>query len=83
MNPIINIDWMSGRGSEPKSVGKALRKALGHETFKFDVESRKDGRSQLMNPRRLRIFSYLWKMPCSHIRQIVSDILFFQLFQNV
>ena len=61
---------MSGRGSEPKSVGKALRKALGHETFKFDVESRKDGRSQLMNPRRLRIFSYLWKMPCSHIRQI-------------
>jgi len=55
---------------EEKSVGKALRKALGLETVKFDVEPRVGGTSRLMNPRRLAIFEHLWKNPCSHIRQI-------------
>lgn len=59
---------------EEKSVGKALRKALGLETVKFDVEPRVGGTSRLMNPRRLAIFEHLWKIPCSHIRQISRAI---------
>jgi predicted transcriptional regulator len=53
-----------------KSVGKALRKALGLETIKLEVESRPSGKSLLMNPRRLAVFRYLWNVPCSHIRQV-------------
>jgi predicted transcriptional regulator len=53
-----------------RSMGKALRKALGVETIKFEVEPRPSGKSQLMNPRRLKVFVFLWKTPGSHIRQI-------------
>jgi predicted transcriptional regulator len=51
-------------------MGKALRKALGIETVRFEVEPRPSGKSQLMNARRLEIFIFLWKAPGSHIRQI-------------
>jgi len=55
---------------EKRSVGRALRKALGLEMVELEIEPRKGGSSQLMNPRRLKIFRYLWSLPCSHIRQV-------------
>jgi DNA-binding transcriptional ArsR family regulator len=61
---------MPAKPPDDKSVGKALVKALGLETIKLDIEYRKGGKSQLMNPRRFRVFFHLWKNPCSHIRQI-------------
>lgn len=66
----MRSDDRSGKMPEKRSVGRALRKALGLEMVELEIESRKGGTSQLMNPRRLKIFRYLWSFPCSHVRQV-------------
>src|SRR3990172_7861555 len=61
-------------GRRPKSVGRAFQRALGSEFVLPEVEPREAGTSLLMNPRRQRVFEYVWNHPCSHLRRISRDM---------
>ncbi|MFQ6127773.1 MAG: helix-turn-helix domain-containing protein [Thermoplasmata archaeon] len=53
-----------------EGVGKALRRVFGQEDLIRKLEPRKAGVSHLMNPKRRKIFAYLLRFPCSHLRQL-------------
>lgn len=55
-------------------VGRALRRALGEPFALPEVEPREGGSSLLMNPRRQRVFEYVWNRPCAHLRRIARDL---------
>jgi len=61
-------------GRKRRSVGRALRRALGEGFVLPEVEPREPGTSLLMNPRRQRVFEYVWNHPCSHLRRISRDV---------
>ncbi len=61
-------------GRRRAGVGHALRRALGAEFVLPQVEPREGGRSLLMNPRRQRVFEYVWNNPCSHLRRISREL---------
>ena len=61
-------------GRKRESVGGALKRALGTEFVLPQVEPREGGRSLLMNPRRQRVFEYVWNHPCSHLRRISREL---------
>jgi len=55
-------------------VGRALQRALGTEFVLPEVEPRQGGTSLLMNPRRQRVFEYVWNHPCAHLRRISREL---------
>ncbi|MEK6852049.1 MAG: hypothetical protein AABY30_05885 [Candidatus Thermoplasmatota archaeon] len=55
-------------------MGRALQRALGVEFVLPEVEPREGGTSLLMNPRRQRVFEYVWNYPCSHLRRISREL---------
>ena len=55
-------------------VGGALQRALGEDFVLPEVEPREGGTSLLMNPRRQRVFEYVWNHPCSHLRRISREL---------
>jgi DNA-binding transcriptional ArsR family regulator len=55
-------------------VGRALQRALGTGFVLPEVEPREGGTSLLMNPRRQRVFEYVWNYPCSHLRRISREL---------
>lgn len=61
-------------GRRREGVGRALRRALGAEFALPEVEPRDSGRSLLMNPRRQRVFEYVWNHPCTHLRRISREL---------
>lgn len=61
-------------GRRREGVGRALRRALGSGFVLPEVEPREGGRSLLMNPRRQRVFEYVWNHPCSHLRRISREL---------
>jgi predicted ArsR family transcriptional regulator len=61
-------------GRKREGVGRALQHALGKEFVLPEVEPREGGRSLLMNPRRQRVFEYVWNNPCSHLRRISREL---------
>jgi len=61
-------------GRKRASAGRALQRALGTEFVLPPVEPRESGRSLLMNPRRQRVFEYVWNHPCSHLRRISREL---------
>lgn len=61
-------------GRRPDGVGRALQRALGQEFSLPEVEPRDGGTSLLMNPRRQRVFEYVWNHPGSHLRRISRDL---------
>ena len=61
-------------GRKREGVGRALQRALGTEFVLPEVEPREGGTSLLMNPRRQRVFEYVWNYPCSHLRRISREL---------
>lgn len=61
-------------GRKKEGVGHALQHALGAEFVLKQVEPREGGRSLLMNPRRQRVFEYVWNHPCCHLRRISREL---------
>ena len=55
-------------------MGRALQRALGAEFVLPEVEPREAGTSLLMNPRRQRVFEYVWNHPCSHLRRMSREL---------
>ncbi len=55
-------------------MGRALRRALGSEFVLPEVEPREAGTSLLMNPRRQRVFEYVWNHPCAHLRRMSREL---------
>ena len=55
-------------------MGHALQRALGTSFVLPEVEPRAAGTSLLMNPRRQRVFEFVWNHPCSHLRRISRDL---------
>ena len=61
-------------GRKREGVGRALQRALGTEFVLPEVEPREGGTSLLMNPRRQRVFEYVWNHPCSHLRRMSREL---------
>ena len=61
-------------GRRREGVGRALRRALRVEFALPEVEPREGGTSLLMNPRRQRVFEYVWNHPGSHLRGISREL---------
>ena len=55
-------------------MGRALQRAIGTGAVLPAVEPRDGGTSLLMNPRRQRVFEYVWNYPCSHLRRISREL---------
>src|SRR2546425_4673951 len=65
-------DTILGRRRE--GVGRALQRALGTQFVLPEVEPREGGTSLLMNPRRQRVFEYVWNHPCAHLRRMSREL---------
>ena len=55
-------------------MGRALQRALGTQFVLPEVEPREGGTSLLMNPRRQRVFEYVWNHPCAHLRRMSREL---------